>query len=261
LLAAVGLFACGKAADGDAGGDGESVADRQRQEAELAALDDGTALIAAEAEAPAPAAQCGVSSACRGGLLAGAWEVVADCSSTPRPRRALQAFGKPFLALDSEACRGAVRLESEWSGGFTFEQGIFQDQRQRADHVELDLTPECLSATLGKGISQQQLGPACASLGKSMSECAVVDGVCHCSGSNDEQLSHAGLYGVLDQRDAAQVVIGSDTDPETNGSKDYVDYCVEGDLLHWRQQADSVELVLRRVAGPYPEPADAPDIH
>ncbi|HEU4582352.1 MAG TPA: hypothetical protein VFS67_29045 [Polyangiaceae bacterium] len=258
MLATAGLFACGKAADGDAGGDGKSVSDRQRQEAELAALDDGTALIAAEAEARAPAAQCGAGSACRGGLLAGAWEVLADCSSAPRPRRTLQAFGKPFLALDSEACRGALRLESEWSGGFTFEQGLFQDQRQRTDHVELDLTPECMSATLGKAIRQQQLGPACASLGKSMSECAVVDGVCHCSGSNDEQLSHVGIYGVLDQRDTAQVVIASDADPQTDEPKDYVDYCVEGDLLHWRQPADSVELVLRRVAGP--EPAEVPHI-
>jgi hypothetical protein len=256
-LVALGLLACGKAADGDAGRDGKSVADRQRQEAELAALDDGGALIAAGGETPGRATQCGSSSACRGGSLAGAWEVIANCSSGPQPRRTLQAFGKPFLTLDSAACQGAVQIDSEWSGGFTFEQGIFQDQRWRADHVELDLTPECLSATLGKAIGDQQLGSACASLGKSMSECAVADGVCHCSGSNEEQLSHVGLYGVLDERDAAQVLIASDTDPETDTSKDYADYCVEGDLLHWRQRADSVELVLRRVAG---EPAGVPDI-
>jgi hypothetical protein len=64
----------------------------------------------------------------------------------------------------------------------------------------------------------------------------------------------------LDDEDPALVVIGDSEQPEQT-SRDYVDYCVEGDLLHWRQQSDSVELVLRRSAGPFPETADVPDIH
>jgi hypothetical protein len=244
LLAAVGLLACGQAADGSGGAESKGVADRQRQEAELAALDDGAALIASDVEAPPPAAQCDSSRACRGGLLSGTWEVVANCTSQQQPRRALQAFGKPFLSLDNAACPGAVQLRSEWSGGFAFGQGVFEDRRLRSDQVELDLTRECLSATLGKVIDERHLGAACASLGESMSQCSVVSGVCHCSGSNEEQLTDVGSYGVLGDRDAAQVVLGADD----TLAKDTVDYCVEGDLLHWRQQTDSVELVLRRTA-------------
>jgi hypothetical protein len=112
LLAAVGLLACGKAADGDNGADGKSVTDRQHQEAELAALDDGAELIAADVGAPAPAAECDSSKTCRGGLLAGTWEVVANCTSQLQPRRTLQTFGKPFLALDSDACASAVQLDT-----------------------------------------------------------------------------------------------------------------------------------------------------
>jgi hypothetical protein len=77
-----------------------------------------------------------------------------------------------------------------------------------------------------------------------MSECAVADGICHCSGSSEAQLTKEALYGVLE--DPAQVVIGDSAEPEQS-SIDYVDYCVEGDLLHWRQESDSVELVLRRI--------------
>ena len=162
----------------------------------------------------------------------------------------MQAFGEPFLTLDSAACTGAVQLDSEWTGGFEFAQGLFEDQRRRADHVELDLTPECLSATLGKAIDERHLASTCAALGKSMSQCSVVDGLCHCSGSTEAQLEGVGVYGVVD--DPPQITIASDELEQPS----WVNYCVEGDLLHWRQ-SDSVELVLRRTAQ---EHAPAPDI-
>jgi hypothetical protein len=254
LAAGLGVAGCGKAADSDRAAGNKGVSDRESQEAELAALDDGAALLAADAEAPAPAPQCGSSSTCRGGLLAGSWEIVADCTSEPEPRRTLQTFGKPFLTLDSAACPGALQLDTEWSGGFKFELGLFEDQRGRADHVQLDLTAECLSATLGKAIDERHLGSACASLGKNMSQCAVADGVCHCSGSSEAQLDRVSLYGVLNE---TQVVIASQD--LTGSEREQFDYCVEGDLLHWRQQTDGVELVLRRL--PPPELADPPQIH
>ena len=76
----------------------------------------------------------------------------------------------------------------------------------------------------------------------------------HCSGSNEAQLTNVGLYGVLDQDDPAQVVIGDSEEPE-QFRLDLVDYCVEGDLLHWRQELDGTLPKAGVEAPPLPEGA------
>ena len=216
-----------------------------------AAAEEGAAGIPTAAEQQG-APQCGSSFQACGGLLAGSWTMEDSCQEGALDPRALQLWGETVLDLDSRACQGAVQsVTSRWSGRVLFESGAATDERLRSDTVEMNLTRDCLNATFGVGISEAKLASVCETLSDARRSCSSIAGACQCSASLERSSGMSGTYGVLDE----SFVIGSGS-----GEIQFVDYCVEGDVLHWREQGSPQQLLLRREPGSAREGAPVPDI-
>jgi hypothetical protein len=186
---------------------------------------------------------CGSSFRACGGLLAGSWMVEDTCQEAALSPRAMQLWGETVLNLDARACQGAVQsVTSRWSGRVSFQAGVATDERQRSETVRMNLTRDCLNATFNVEISETKLASVCESLGNAQRSCSSAAGACQCSASSERSSDASGTYGVLDN----SFVIGSGS-----GDNQFFDYCVDGDLLYWREQGSPQRLVLRR------EPASA----
>ena len=112
----------------------------------------------------------------------------------------------------------------------------------------MNLTRGCLNATFGVNIREDKLGSVCATLSNAQRSCSSVAGACQCSALLERSPGMSSPYGVLDKI----VVIG------TIPAQQFVDYCVEGDLLHWQEQGTPQQLLLRRepdsLPGSYGDP-------
>jgi hypothetical protein len=179
-----------------------------------------------------------------GGLLAGTWQMVETCTKQTLNRKALQIWGQTVMNLDTGACYNAVSsVTSDWKGNIVFEKGIANDQRVRYDTVSMELTRTCLNATFDVSIKAEKMGSVCSTLSAGMMSCSSVGGVCNCSKRRETPMDSAGIYGVLEDA----VVIGGDTDPNTDEPKQFFDYCVQNDQLIWRARDTGRLVVLRRV--------------
>jgi hypothetical protein len=180
--------------------------------------------------------QCGSDVRPCGGLLVGIWTVKDTCTREPLDREPVQSWVQAALGLDPEACAGALQgLTSRWSGLLRFADGYAIDERLRSDAIEVGLSQDCLAATLGTSIGEGELAQACTSISTGATQCSSVDGTCQCSVQRDEQASVSGLYGVIE----TSVVIGAAEIVE-------IPYCIQGDLLHWRDAETGQHLLLRR---------------
>jgi hypothetical protein len=91
-------------------------------------------------------------------------------------------------------------------------------------------------------IHEDKLGSVCATLTTAQRSCSYVEGACQCSALLERSPELSGTYGVLDN----VVVIGS------SPAQQFVDYCVQGELLHWQEQGTPQQLLLRRESVPAP---------
>ncbi|HWO09464.1 MAG TPA: hypothetical protein VNN80_08290 [Polyangiaceae bacterium] len=94
------------------------------------------------------------------------------------------------------------------------------------------------TVTPGEPLASAELGGACTGLSSESALCALAGGACRCSLRREEQRDDSGVYGVL--LPATVAINGSE-------GQSRVDYCVEGDVLHWQQPESEQHLVLRRV--------------
>jgi hypothetical protein len=126
-----------------------------------------------------------------------------------------------------------------------FENGIVTDERRRAQTVDIQLNGTCLGATLGLDAETSVLPSVCESLEDESTLCASTGGVCLCSNRTTDVGHVDGVYGVI----PGQVAVG-------RSNAIIYDYCVDGDVLLWREPGWTRHLVLRRSDGT-PAAADA----
>jgi hypothetical protein len=197
-------------------------------------LDPNTPLL----DPGAASALCGGGFQACGGVLAGVWSVEGVCASAPPDPAALQRWGQSVLGLNAAACADAVQaIDSRWGGQLRFEEGIAIDLRRRSDTAEMSLTRECLSKTFDIRIRADQLGAVCSSITSDSISCSPADDACQCTVQHERVVAPAGVYGVAD----TIVSIAA-----ADGGHDIFDYCVEANLLQWREPETGQLLLLRR---------------
>jgi hypothetical protein len=98
------------------------------------------------------------------------------------------------------------------------------------------MTGNCLSMALSVDVDEQNIAAVCSSVATESMACAVLNGVCHCSGQRSSQPAASGAYGV----NGTRLVVGS-----IRGQA-FFDYCVEGDLLRFHDPDSGQEVLLRR---------------
>jgi len=182
-----------------------------------------------------------------GGLLAGTWVVEDNCNPKTNARDVLQTWGQTRMSLDENACWDAVQLmQWNWSGELKFENGFAIDSRERRQQVDMKLTSRCLTATFG-GPEEESVSPRlCQAMEDERTTCGLANGVCLCSNRTISAGTASGVYGVL----GLSVAIASN--PTTR-----YDYCVDGDVLLWREKDGAQrQVVLRRTVDPAPGEVD-----
>jgi hypothetical protein len=186
-----------------------------------------------------------------GGLLAGTWLVEDNCNPEIRELDVLQSWGKARMDLDETACWDAVqRLRWNWSGELRFENGVAIDNRERKQQVDMQLTSRCLNATFGVPEAESVSPEVCAALEDPDTTCGLASGVCLCSNRTVSSGTASGTYGVL----GVSVAIGES--PSTR-----YEYCVEGDMLLWREKDGAQrQVVLRRTVDPLPGTTDPVEV-
>jgi hypothetical protein len=187
-----------------------------------------------------------------GGLLAGTWLVEDNCNPETRELDVLQSWGKARMDLDETACWDAVqRLRWNWSGELRFENGVAIDNRERKQQVDMQLTSRCLNATFGVPEADSVSPEVCAALqDPDTTTCGLANGVCLCSNRTVSMGTASGTYGVL----GTSVAIGE------SPSARY-DYCVDGDMLLWREKDGAQrQVVLRRTVDPPPGTTDPVEV-
>jgi hypothetical protein len=186
-----------------------------------------------------------------GGLLAGTWLVEDNCNPEIRELDVLQSWGKARMDLDETACWDAVqRLRWNWSGELRFENGVAIDNRERKQQVDMQLTSRCLNATFGVPEADSVSPQVCEALQDPATTCGLANGVCLCTNRTVSMGTASGTYGVL----GVSVAIGES--PSTR-----YEYCVEGDMLLWREKDGAQrQVVLRRTVDPPPGTTDPVDV-
>jgi hypothetical protein len=187
-----------------------------------------------------------------GGLLAGTWVVEDNCNPEIRERDVLQSWGKARMDLDEAACWDAVqRLRWNWSGELRFEGGVAIDNRERKQQVDMQLTARCLNVSFGVPEADSVSPEMCAALQKAGgTTCGLANGVCLCSNRTVSTGTASGTYGVL----GVSVAIGEN--PTTR-----YEYCVDGDMLLWREREGAQrQVVLRRTVDPPPGTTDPVEV-
>jgi hypothetical protein len=242
-LFGAGLLGCGSAAS--------SANDSAAAEEEaLAPQGTFTAVVAQPAAGGVPAdpaelaAQCAPSFAACGGLLAGEWTVQGSCEGETRDSNLLQAWMSRNLELQQEACVEAPqRLISHWSGRLRFDAGVLNDELQRADQVQMSLGLDCIRATFGVDVRPAQLERVCEQLTDESMSCTAAGGACSCTLEQRAPIGSASIYGVL----GTSVALSGRNAGE---AATFIDYCVQGDVLHWNDPESGQHLVLQRQLGP-----------
>jgi hypothetical protein len=246
LSGALGL-ACSAAPPVDVGTDYSPDDIYRDTETPGTAIDDETSGTVTTFVQPDPSPLCQDEFVACGGLLAGTWEVMDTCNKETSNRKALQIWGQTVMNLDIGACGDAVRsVQSSWAGDLVFDQGMAVDNRMRSDLVEMTLTRDCLNATFDWTIKAEKMASVCSNLTTTMRHCTSVDGTCMCSSRREHESDTAGVYGVL----GTSVSIGTPA-----GGHDVFDYCVQGDMLLWREPGAMRHVVLVR-RGPNTAPFD-----
>lgn len=186
-----------------------------------------------------------------GGLLAGTWVVEDNCNPRISARDVLQSWGKARMELDEAACWDAVQqLRWNWSGELRFEDGVAIDNRVRKQQVDMQLDSRCLSASFGIDQTESVSPEVCDALQDDTTTCGLANGVCLCSNRTVSTGTASGIYGVL----GVSVAIGEN--PTTR-----YEYCVEGDVLQWREKEGSQrQVVLRRTVDPPPGTTDPVEV-
>jgi hypothetical protein len=186
-----------------------------------------------------------------GGLLAGTWVVEDNCNPVITSRDVLLNWGTARMELDETACWDAVRwLRWSWSGELRFEGGFAIDNRERKQQVDIQLNARCLSATFGIEQSDSVSPQVCDALQDDNTICGLADGVCWCSNRTVSTGTASGVYGVL----GLSVAIGEN--PTTR-----YEYCVDGDMLLWREKDGAQrQVVMRRTLAPPPGTTDPVEI-
>jgi hypothetical protein len=186
-----------------------------------------------------------------GGLLAGTWVVEDNCNPQITSREVLQNWGQARMELDETACWDAVRLlRWNWSGELRFEAGVAIDNRERKQQVDMQLTSRCLSATFGIDRTDSVAPEVCSALEDDTTTCGLANGVCLCSNRTVSTGTASGTYGVL----GLSVAIGES--PTT-----FYEYCVEGDMLIWREKEGAQRhVIMRRTVDPPPGTTDPVEV-
>jgi hypothetical protein len=187
-----------------------------------------------------------------GGLLAGTWVVEDNCNPETRELDVLQSWGKARMSLDETACWDAVqRLRWNWSGELRFEGGVAIDNRERKQQVDMQLTARCLNASFGVPEADSVSPTVCEALQEEGTmTCGLANGVCLCSSRTVSTGTASGEYGVL----GVSVAIGES--PSTR-----YQYCVDGDMLLWREEEGAQrQVVLRRTVDPPPGTTDPVEV-
>jgi hypothetical protein len=179
-----------------------------------------------------------------GGVLAGTWMVEDTCNPRSNEPAVLQRWGVAQMDLDTASCTNAVRmLTTTWSGKLVFVEGRAFDDRERAQKVDIELTPNCLGATLGMDPESASEPAICTAMQDDESMlCGSSEGNCICSNQRVLPGEVTGVYGVLGTTVAVQ-----DKGPIT-----IYEYCVDGDQLLWREPNTQRHVVLRRTAAAPP---------
>lgn len=182
-----------------------------------------------------------------GGLLAGTWRVEDNCNPKITTREVLQSWGQTRMELDEVACWDAVQmLRWNWSGELKFEGGLAIDNRERRQQVDMELTARCLSASYGIEETDSVSPRVCEAMQDETTTCGLANGVCLCSNRTVSTGTASGVYGVL----GLSVAIG--VGPTTR-----YEYCVDGDMLLWREKDGAQrQVVLRRTFDPPPGTTD-----
>lgn len=190
---------------------------------------------------------CSTPFAACGGLLAGTWVVEDNCNPFANPREVLQEWGRRQMSLDDNACWDAVRrMALTWSGELKFENGVAIDSRERRQQVDMQLTSRCLSATFGVPDTDSVSPQLCEALEDENTVCGLANGVCLCSNRTISSGTASGVYGVLG------LSVAIDANPTTR-----YEYCVEDDMLLWREKDGAQrQVVLRRTVDPPPGEVD-----
>jgi hypothetical protein len=203
-----------------------------------AGLDDESSAATGQFVQPDPSPLCKEEFVACGGLLAGTWEVMDTCHQETPSRKARQIWGQTVMDLDIGACGDAVQsVKSSWTGALVFDQGLAMDKRVRSDIVEMTLSRDCLNATFDWRIKADKMASVCALLTTPMQSCTSVDGACRCSSHRENEADTAGVYGVA----GTYVSILA-----PNGGHDLFDYCVQDDILLWREPGLLRHVVLKR---------------
>jgi hypothetical protein len=250
LLAALwagGVVACGSAAPVDVGTDivAPPVPTEAPPDEDLTgqvSLDpEFDSILDSNWERGVPSSYCSSSFKACGGLLAGTWEVEDNCNPVIRTRDVLLQWGTARMDLDETACWNAIqRLRWNWKGQLRFEQGLAIDEREREQHVDMQLTSNCLSASFGTPPADSVSPETCDGLQNESTTCALSAGVCLCSNRSVASGTASGVYGVLGLSVAIQEKTGSPTLR--------YEYCVDGDHLLWREkEGDLRQVVMRRI--------------
>jgi hypothetical protein len=187
-----------------------------------------------------------------GGLLAGTWLVEDNCNPEIRERDVLQSWGKARMDLDEGACWDAVqRLRWNWSGELRFEGGVAIDNRERKQQVDMQLTSRCLNVSFGVPESESVSPQVCDAMQEpGTTTCGLANGVCLCSNRTVSTGTASGTYGVL----GVSVAIGESPSA-------FYEYCVDGDMLLWREKEGAQrQVVLRRTASPPPGTTDPVEV-
>jgi hypothetical protein len=173
-----------------------------------------------------------------GGVLAGTWVVEDTCNPRSNEPTLLQRWGVAQMDLDTASCTNAVRmLTSSWSGKLVFVEGRAFDDRERAQKVDIELTPNCIGATLGMDPESASEPAICTSMQNDESMvCGSSEGNCICSSQTVIPGDVTGVYGVL----------GTTVAVQDNGPLNIYEYCVDGDQLLWREPNTQRHVVLRR---------------
>ena len=182
-----------------------------------------------------------------GGLLAGTWVVEDNCNPQTSARDVLQSWGRTRMSLDENACWDAVQLMRwNWSGELEFVNGIAYDKRERRQQVDMQLDSRCLNATFNLNESEGVSPRLCQVMEDDWTTCGVAEGVCLCSTRTVSAGAASGVYGVLG------LSVAIDANPTT-----YYEYCVDGDVLLWREKDGAQRhVVLRRTVDPPPGAVD-----
>lgn len=187
-----------------------------------------------------------------GGLLAGTWVVEDNCNPEIRERDVLQSWGKARMDLDEGACWDAVqRLRWNWSGELRFEGGVAIDNRERKQQVDVQLTSRCLNVSFGIPESESVSPRVCEAMQEQgTTTCGLANGVCLCSNRTVSTGTASGTYGVL----GVSVAIGESPSA-------FYEYCVDGDMLLWREKEGAQrQVVLRRTVAPPPGTTDPVEV-